>query len=472
MSAERVSAATLREEEDQARALANWTDDGGADARGRQENISLLVVRSPINKATLAPSASNDRNDLERNSVEPSNDLKRNIVCAPGEAARSARRAAYENALRLNRRASHAPLLTAQLGAVATLLFEGIPHSIALFTMGESASGKSEQLKAFTGADGASPHERLHRVDEFTAAGLKPSGFRNDMGDVRKDKDALYVKVQHRVMVTSELSGTFRGNPHALETRFSLLAKWLDGDGYVLHNGTHGEQGIAGDYTCVWLGATTPFKLITWETMAQLGTRLLFFPMGALPKSEEVPEADLKAAADDARKGVRGVLDCLFSQHKPRTLKPWPTLPPAIDAEIDRLTTLLAVGHTVRTDAESLSRPKPLHFRSRIKEIVAGVVWVTGRLEADESDLRSVVRPLISRSVPQSRGPVLLALHDGLSKVKDIVEHSRVSPAIVARTLYTLKHLDVVRTEGESLEELRAGRPSGCWFLRKEEDDE
>ena len=40
--------------------------------------------------------------------------------------------------------------------------------------------------------------------------------------------------------------------------------------------GTHGLQGGEGDYTCIWLGCTTPFHIQVWRTMERLGLLALY----------------------------------------------------------------------------------------------------------------------------------------------------------------------------------------------------
>jgi hypothetical protein len=321
--------------------------------------------------------------------------------------AAAARAAAYQRLLLANRRKSHVPLLTAQLGAAASLLFKGIGHSIALFTMAESGTGKSEEMKAWTGSPA---HPQVVRADKFTLAGLNPSGFRDEKG-TNMEKSALYLAIKHKVMVTPELGRIFRGRTRGvLEERFADIAGFLDAEGIKSWTGTHGQQGEEGDYSAIWLGNTTPWKIELWETAGIVGLRCLMFPLGRLPKEDQLPGNECDAAVEAIRSATRDVLDLLFSQHDPRTVE-WTPPPPAMEREIDRLTELLGAAHMVpgRED-DAPSRPDAMHLNSRLKEVLAGVAWVTGRQEPDESDLHKIVRPIVSRSAPQARGRVLLAL--------------------------------------------------------------
>jgi hypothetical protein len=359
------------------------------------------------------------------------------------------------------------PLLTAQLGLASTLVLDGIQHSIALFTMGDSGAGKSMEIKAFTGVK---HHERVLRADKFTISSLL-SGY-GERKSEELEQDSLFKRARHRVMVTSELARIFRGRTTGiLEERFGELAGWLDGEGIVSWTGTHGQQGAEGDYTCVWIGNTTPFYLKTWRTMERLGQRLLFYPASQITTDQEVPEEELGAAVEDLRSAARGVLDTLFEQHRPRSVRPWPKLPTAVDQEINRLTELLADGHiigvgNIASEGEAATRPDVKHFRSRIKELVSGVVWVTGRREADETDIQNVVRPIVWRSMPQSRGPVLLALYDGLHEVRDIAAATGLAGPTVDRTLNELEVMGVVRRDVATAS--RVGAPAGSWFLTRE----
>jgi hypothetical protein len=361
---------------------------------------------------------------------------------------------------------SFIPLFKAQTGAIATLQFAGVQHSIALFTMGESGSGKSMEMKAYTGTF---HHERVLRVDKFTIPALL-SGY----GESKKEdleQAALFRRVKQRVMVTPDLARIFRGRTTGvLEERFGELAGWLDGEGIVQWTGTHGVQGAEGDFTCVWFGCTTPFHIQVWRTMERLGQRLLFYPAAKIGPAEEVPEEQLSEAIADLQTAARDVLDVLFSQHKPRTVKPWPKRPPEIDEEINRLTDLLAAGHVIaggNTAAEPSTRPDVKHFRSRIREIVSGAVWVTGRQTADQSDINDIVRPIVQRSMPQSRGPVLLAIYDGICEVKDIAKRTGLAGGTVQATLHELKRAGVVE---EAIGRQRAiGAPSSRWLLVPQE---
>ena len=49
--------------------------------------------------------------------------------------------------------------------------------------------------------------------------------------------------------------------------------------------------------------------------------------------------------------------------------------------------------------------------------------------------------------MPQSRGPVLLALYDGLETVGDIANRTGLSEVTVRSTLVELKSMKVVRSE-------------------------
>ena len=359
----------------------------------------------------------------------------------------------------------HWQLWNAQLGAVATLNFASIPHCIALFTMGESGRGKNMQVKPWACRLGH--HPRVMRIDKFTIAGLLSGYSEKDSSEL--EQQAMFRLIKHNILITPELGRIFRGRTAGvLEERFSELAGWLDGEGISQVTGTHGRQGGTGDYTCVWFGGTTPFHIQVWRTMERLGQRLLFMPALEMTAEEEVAGEDSRLGGEEIHTALQAFLDVLFKQHKSRSVPGWSRWrSPEVDAEIRRLCDLLSDGHVIKGafagPLEPATRPDAKHHRSRIQEIVSGAVWASGRETGDASDIRDIVRPIVERSMPESRGPVLLALYDKLQTAAEIAERTKLSIVTVNNTLKDLKTMEVVTSE----EAIPAAATAAKWRLSR-----
>ena len=122
--------------------------------------------------------------------------------------------------------------------------------------------------------------------------------------------------------MTPEIAPIFRGKEDELTKTFSILTRVLDGQGYQLDGGTHGQRGYRGDYLFSWLGGTTPFDKKVWKVMAQLGSRLFFLLMDQGQKitlehlinpTSSIPYA---TCLTECRKEVHAFLPALFGHYR------------------------------------------------------------------------------------------------------------------------------------------------------------
>ena len=173
----------------------------------------------------------------------------------------------------------------AALSAAATLLLEDNSNPMALILEGVASSSKTTVLAFF---DQAAP--LAYRTDKFTTKAFVSHHAAAKKGSLAQVD--LLPRIRHRVMITPELAPLFRGREEDLIDNFTTLTAVLDGHGLTTDSGTHGRRGYVGDYLFAWLGATTPLPSKTWRIMAQLGSRLFFWPMpDDDPTDEELDDA-------------------------------------------------------------------------------------------------------------------------------------------------------------------------------------
>lgn len=186
-------------------------------------------------------------------------------------------------------------LVETALSAVNTLRLEDVADATAVILEGPPASSKTTvlsffDLKVFP----------FYRSDKFTPAAF----VSHHAGTSKKDLAAvdLLPRIRLKALVTPELAPMFRGRTDDLIERFSTLTRVLDGQGLMTDSGVHGQRGYAGDYTFVWLGATTPFQQTAWEIMAHLGSRLFFLPVPDEPATDDALRSILRGSEDFSSK--------------------------------------------------------------------------------------------------------------------------------------------------------------------------
>jgi hypothetical protein len=380
-------------------------------------------------------------------------------------------RVAFENCRRTVQKwwPAYWPYAEAVLSVAATLKLSGVPAAIALFAMGDSGVGKNTVFKMVD-------WDLLQRLvlwrDKFTVAAIQ-SAYQGETADKLSDR-ALFKKAKHKLLVTPEMALMFRGRSDELEKRFSELAQLLDGEGRISDSGTHGALGEKGDFTFVWVGGTTPFYLTTWNTMAALGTRLLFF---RILKGPYVDDEQYVKALHECKATVSSFLDVFLPEASIRSIanEKWPTLSPELKARLQHYAALMALGHSSKQHLSygaevGVTRPSPNHFRSRLGYIVRGRALVHGRSVVNEDDLQ-MARWITMSSMPQNRGFVLMHVYEGDLEIGDIAEKSGLSYTVVRNTLEELKRLEVIGL-GARQRDGNRGKPAHQHSLCVEEFEE
>lgn len=304
------------------------------------------------------------------------------------------------------------PAVEAGLSTCATLLLSDSANPVALIYVGPPSAGKTTVVSMFEGAT-VNGQDICYRSDKFTTASFVSQAAQVPGQDLSKVD--LLPRIKHKVLLTPELSTTFRGKQEELAGRFSTLTRILDGQGYTTDSGTHGKRGYTGDYLFAWLGATTPFDPIVWKVMAQLGSRMFFLVMDAAaePTVADLVSANLQPVVyeegiSQCRKVIHPFLDTLFVlrggvrgvQWKPEEN------PPDVLTGIAQCATLLAVLRAPYEKGNTSQPESPHRANAVLYNLARGHALICGRTQLALEDLATVVQVTLS-SIPSRRRAVL-----------------------------------------------------------------
>lgn len=312
------------------------------------------------------------------------------------------------------------------LASSATLLLKDVVPSLALFVVGRGGCGKTTAVEMFSQAPltGNDKQNELVRLlaeqenlldaqtwflprDRFTASSIL--SMHSDPRTKKKELEdrALFRVAKHHVIVTAELSRVFTGgNNEERGTLFSIIQQWLDGRGVLIDSGTHGVLGEKGDFSFVWIGATTPFQLETWKMMAALGPRLLFYRVRSVPEADQkVADDEYGGAVEECRQAIYRVTTVL--RQSARRSQPWPK---ANRAQKDAIRAYAQLA--VRAQSfPKVETPDPNHIRIRLSLLAAGRALLHGRSQLDDDDV-AMAKHVARSSTPQRRGDLLFSLMD------------------------------------------------------------
>ena len=310
------------------------------------------------------------------------------------------------------------PAVDVGLSTCATLLLSDNSNPSAVVLIGPASSSKTTVAEMFSDPS-LSEHPLIYHSDNFTPASFVSHAA--NVGPNRLDTIDLLPRIKHKMLVTPELAPIFRGKEEDLKQRFATLTRVLDGQGLRTDSGTHGRRGYRGDYLFAWLGCTTPFEAKVWKVMAQLGSRLFFYPMYS---SGQTTPTDLvnslagpsyKDRLETCRIAVLSFMTHLFESGGGVRGVTWPHYPQDKDLEtwISHLAPLLSTMRSQSrlgeedqgTNAEESPRRAfaGLYNLARAHALVHGRQYLTGE------DLPLVCAVAIG-SIPPRERTILLAL--------------------------------------------------------------
>ncbi|WP_447983830.1 bifunctional DNA primase/polymerase [Nitrospira sp. Nam74] len=154
------------------------------------------------------------------------------------------------------------PAVDLGLATCATLLLADNANPAAMIFMGPAATGKTTVATMFSAT-------MCYRSDKFTPAAFVSHSAKATPEQLKAID--LLPRIQHKVLVTPELSTMFRGKPDDLLERFSIITRVLDGQGLISDSGTHGRRGYEGDYLFACSGVRRPLIPVCGESWPSLG---------------------------------------------------------------------------------------------------------------------------------------------------------------------------------------------------------
>lgn len=346
----------------------------------------------------------------------------------------------------------HWPAVEACLAACASLLLKDVKQSLALVLTARSGGGKGTLLSMFQGAS------RTVWRDRFTRSSML-SGHGDTEKKTLEDR-ALFRLVKHKTLLVGDLNPLMKtGDRVALGAFYADFAVWLDGGGLKYDTGTHGEIGEKGDFTFVLVGGMTPVRQQLWRSMAELGARLLFFPLDEMGAG--IDAEAYAGAVDNGGRAIRMTLSALLSKGVRNT--PWPEFSAATKAKLSRLGAITALGQVVPTDEGPLM-PTRWHIQQRLALMLAGRRLLYGGSTVESEDFAFMER-IVAGTSPKHRGTTLLALDRGVETVQELADNAGVSYPTMLAVLDELQRLGVVERLGVQLTN-QPGRPSDRWRLK------
>jgi len=370
------------------------------------------------------------------------------------------------------------PAAEAGLSTAATLLLADNSNPVALIYVGPPSAGKTTVVSMFDGAT-SDGKPLCYRSDKFTTA-----AFVSQSAKVSREELAnvdLLPHIRHKVLLTPELSTTFRGKQDELAERFSTLTRILDGQGYTTDSGTHGKRGYTGDYLFAWLGATTPFDPIVWKVMAQLGSRMFFLVMDAVaePTVEELMSVNLQPVVYEqgirqCRAAIHPFLDELFTSHGGIRGVHWKPEqnPSEVVKGIAQCATLLATLRTPYEEDNPFDPESPHRANAVLYNLARGHALICGRTKLAMDDLPTVAQITLS-SIPTRRRAVLytMAEHEGqpltVAQVEQATKVSRHTAESTMEELATLGVMDY-RKDCTGKASTLAIKPEWAWCMKED----
>lgn len=319
------------------------------------------------------------------------------------------------------------------LAITAQLLISDIMHPFALVIVGPPSSGKTTTLNFFSDLDGVS-----YITDKFTSASFVSHAL-NTKAEVLAKNDLL-PKIRRKAMIVRDFATVFSKRDDDLRETIGTMTRLLDGEGLITNSGPHGERGYAGDYSFMFLAASTPIKKNTWQLMANLGSRLFFLQFQPREKStselmEQLSSHSSKVKEELCRSITKELLRNMWHTHPQGIEWDRKAEPNNVRKLITQCAQLLACARSNPGTVNPNEKNKPIeeHEEATIEQpdrlsnllynLIRGRALSRGREHAIEEDLWIVLR-ITFDSMPPTRALMIkeLVAHGGELSTTD-VEH-------------------------------------------------
>lgn len=354
------------------------------------------------------------------------------------------------------------------------LLIKDISNPGALVVIDVPSAGKTVTLNFFSG------FEKSLSLDNFT-----PASFVSQAANVKpeklKDIDLL-PKIKDKVLIIRDLAPLFGLRDDDLLKSMGILTRVLDGEGLELSGGVHGQRGYSGDYSFMFLAASTPISPKVFKLMGNLGSRLFFLNLRSEKKGEEEIAAQLVSISWKQKQSV-----CKTATHN--FLKSlWLKYPNGIEWNknedpkdslliISRCASLLSklrgsINVWKEDGGDNYSYQEPIiEMPDRISQILynfaRGHALICGRTNVNHDDL-GIILHIAFDSAPFSRSRLFRILLESGGKISTdgVMQKINCSRPNALREMETLKVLGLADLKND--EYGMANKPSKILTLKSE----
>jgi len=127
-------------------------------------------------------------------------------------------------------------------------------------------------------------------------------------------------RIRWKTLIVREMATIFSEKEDDLRHKLGILTRVLDGEGFTVDSGVHGQRGYQGDYLFMFLGASTPLPIRVWKVMGDFGHRLFFLSLNTKKQSVEdgvsqLEDLDYKKREHLCRRVTHSFLRTLWNDH-------------------------------------------------------------------------------------------------------------------------------------------------------------
>lgn len=290
----------------------------------------------------------------------------------------------------------------------ATLLLDDTESSRAMMIEGQSGVGKTMLLKTFGGVSGQFCRRSNVTPASFVSAGSSNSNSNSTNND-------LLPSLDDRTLAVRDAQTFFTGSEQSINSRWSTLARVMDGDGYYRQTATGGKTGYD-DIRFNFIGATTPLSPRAWRMMGNVGQRLLFVEW---PDEDydgvwlpSVVDGGERQPIERGRDAVQRFLRDLWDYHGGAESVAWTDDPISQDvgAPLQRLARVVAHARGSLQDGRA-NIEAPKRIGKLLHDLARGHALIHGRTHLELEDVEVCGRVALS-TMPAKRRGIVRALLD------------------------------------------------------------
>lgn len=369
-------------------------------------------------------------------------------------------------------------ILSAEAGAslFGQLLINDISNPCALVLVDVPSAGKTITLNLF------GDQEKSFSIDNFT-----PASFVSQAANVKteklKDVDLL-PKIKDKVLIIRDLAPLFGLRDDDLLRNMGILTRVLDGEGLELHAGVHGKRGYSGDYSFMFLAASTPISPKVFKLMGNLGSRLFFLNLRSEKKGENELAAQLVTTSWKQKQGIckkatQDFLETIWSKYPEGVDWTKEEDPEDCRLIITRCANLLSrlrgsinVWKEDHGGSDEYSYQEPvIEMPDRISQILynlaRGHALICDRTNISHDDLGLILN-IAFDSAPLSRSRLFRILVESSGEIStdNLMEKINCSRPMALKEMETLKILGLVDLKDSDAS--MVGRPSKVMTLKAE----